>query len=146
MPLKPARRSATRHSLDGRTDRGVPQRAGQGLCPGRPVLPSRRAVVVGQHHGCGLAGLPLPRLGVRRGRPLCTRTPVPEGFRVRSYPCIEQEHYVWVWMREGPPTVAAPAAIPGAGEHAWRQGTVEVACSADLMLDNILDSSHIPFV
>nr|WP_265259906.1 hypothetical protein [Verminephrobacter eiseniae] len=49
-------------------------------------------------------------------------------------------------MREGPPTVAAPAAIPGAGEHAWRQGTVEVACSADLMLDNILDSSHIPFV
>src|SRR6218665_1246595 len=77
---------------------------------------------------------------------LCTRTPVPEGFRVRSYPCIEQEHYVWVWMREGPPTVAAPAAIPGAGEHAWRQGTVEVACSADLMRDNILDSSHIPFV
>ncbi|MCW5284640.1 aromatic ring-hydroxylating dioxygenase subunit alpha [Verminephrobacter eiseniae] len=77
---------------------------------------------------------------------LCTGTPVPEGFRVRSYPCIEQEHYVWVWMREGPPTVAAPAAIPGAGEHAWRQGTVEVACSADLMLDNILDSSHIPFV
>jgi len=30
-------------------------------------------------------------------------TPVPEGFRVRSFACVEQDHYVWVWMGDGAP-------------------------------------------
>ena len=73
-------------------------------------------------------------------------TPVPEGFRVRSFACVEQDHYVWVWMGDGAPTHPAPAPIRDLHAHGWTQGVVEAACSADRQVDNILDSSHIPFV
>lgn len=77
---------------------------------------------------------------------LCSGAPVPAGFKVRSFPCIEQDHYVWVWMGDGPPSVDAPPRIRGLEAHGWTQGVIESACDVDLLFDNILDSSHIPFV
>lgn len=77
---------------------------------------------------------------------LCAGTPVPQGFRVRSFPCVEQDHYVWVWMGASEPTEAAPMPIRDIDGRAWKQGVVEANCSADLLIDNILDSSHVPFV
>ena len=76
---------------------------------------------------------------------LCAGSRVPDGFRVRSRPCVEQDHYVWAWMGEEPPP-AGPSPIRHAADHGWTQGVIESACSADLLMDNILDASHIPFV
>jgi phenylpropionate dioxygenase-like ring-hydroxylating dioxygenase large terminal subunit len=79
---------------------------------------------------------------------LCTGTPIPHGFRVRSFPCVEQDAYVWVWMgsQEPPAPMRMPLPIRDRTLHPWRQGTVAAACSAELLAENILDSSHVPFV
>lgn len=77
---------------------------------------------------------------------LCGTTPVPAGFRVRSYPCVEQDHYVWVWMGEGEPTTRGPKPLRGLQGHAWTQGVVEANCGAQPLIENILDASHVPFV
>ena len=71
-------------------------------------------------------------------------TRVPEGFKVRSYPCCEQDHYVWVWMGDGEPA-GRPEPIHGAHEYAWRQGTVPVRCNAVTFLENMLDGAHAVF-
>jgi nitrite reductase/ring-hydroxylating ferredoxin subunit len=77
---------------------------------------------------------------------LCEGTPIPDGFRVRHYPCVEQDHYVWVWLGGPEPTTAAPLAIEGAHDYAWKQGVVAAQCRAEFLIENILDSSHVPFV
>jgi phenylpropionate dioxygenase-like ring-hydroxylating dioxygenase large terminal subunit len=73
-------------------------------------------------------------------------TPVPQGFQVRAFQCVEQDLYVWVWMGAGPPDPDLPPAIPGAKDRSWKQGVVEADCQAEFLLENILDSSHVPFV
>jgi len=60
---------------------------------------------------------------------------------VRSYPVVEQDHYVSVWLGQGEPP-APPRRIHGAHEYAWKQGMVEAACSAELFLENMLDGAH----
>ncbi len=75
---------------------------------------------------------------------LVSGTRVPINFKVRSYPTVEQDHYVWVWMGDGDP-VGTPRAIPGAHEYAWRQGTVHIKCNADTFLENMLDGAHAVF-
>ncbi len=77
---------------------------------------------------------------------LCSGTPVPKGFLVRSYACVEQGLYVWVWMGDGPPDSPAPAPIRNLDLHPWRQGTMRANCAAEFLAENILDSSHVPFV
>ena len=73
-----------------------------------------------------------------------TGTRIPINFKVRSYPAVEQDHYVWVWMGDGEP-VDKPRAIPGAHEYAWRQGTVPIKCNAGTFLENMLDGAHAVF-
>lgn len=77
---------------------------------------------------------------------LACNAPVPKGFRVRAYPCIEQDFYVWAWMGDGEPDIAALHRIKDLERYPWRQGTVHAECRADYLMDNILDSSHLPFV
>jgi len=68
-------------------------------------------------------------------------TAVPAAFKVRSYPTLEQDHYLWVWMGEGAP-VGRPLPIRGAHEHAWKQGSVPARCASTLFLENMLDGAH----
>ncbi len=68
-------------------------------------------------------------------------TPIPAGFKVRSYPTLEQDHYVWVWMGEGEPH-GAPLPIQGAHDYAWKQGSVAADCASMLFLENMLDGAH----
>ncbi|MET0382715.1 MAG: aromatic ring-hydroxylating dioxygenase subunit alpha [Burkholderiaceae bacterium] len=77
---------------------------------------------------------------------LCSGANVPAGFRVRAYPCVEQDHYVWVWMGDGAPATEAPPAIRGLHDYAWTQGVIEADCGMQPLIDNILDASHLPFV
>lgn len=77
---------------------------------------------------------------------LCKGTPVPKGFKVKSFPCVEQDSYIWVWMGDEAPGQAAPPPIRDFGQHPWRQGSVQADCCAEFLVENILDSSHVPFV
>ena len=71
-------------------------------------------------------------------------TRIPINFKVKSYPTLEQDHYVWVWMGDGEP-VGTPTPIRGAHEYAWRQGTVHIKCNAGMFLENMLDGAHAVF-
>ncbi len=69
--------------------------------------------------------------------------------RVRSYPLAERDRYVWIWM--GDPALADPATIPDChwqDDPAWRStpGYKHFKASYLLIIDNLLDFSHLSFV
>ncbi|MEO3763899.1 aromatic ring-hydroxylating dioxygenase subunit alpha [Streptomyces sp. B8F3] len=70
---------------------------------------------------------------------------VPRTARVRSYPVVEQDSFVWVWI--GDPAVADPRTIPRAAHLAdpgWISvsGMETIGCDYGLLVDNLLDLSH----
>ncbi len=70
-------------------------------------------------------------------------------LRVRSYPIVERDRYVWIWM--GDPALADPASVPDChwqDDPAWRSkpGYKYFAASYLLIIDNLLDFSHLSFV
>ena len=74
---------------------------------------------------------------------------VPPQARVRAYPAVEQDCWVWLWM--GDPSLADPGLIPRALKHGdpdWLMQTGELAYEANYQLinDNLLDLSHLSYV
>jgi nitrite reductase/ring-hydroxylating ferredoxin subunit len=74
---------------------------------------------------------------------------IPSTAIVRSYPVVEQDCWVWVWM--GDPALADPALIPKALNHNhpnWFMLTGELTYDAnyELINDNLLDLSHLSYV
>jgi phenylpropionate dioxygenase-like ring-hydroxylating dioxygenase large terminal subunit len=74
---------------------------------------------------------------------------VPPHARVRAYPAVEQDCWVWLWM--GDPALADPALIPRALNHGdpdWYMQTGRLAYEAnyELVNDNLLDLSHLSYV
>jgi phenylpropionate dioxygenase-like ring-hydroxylating dioxygenase large terminal subunit len=125
---------------------GKPQ-ALEDRCCHRGVQLSLGRITQEGHLACGYHGWEYDGTGRCVHVPsLCAGTPVPKGFLVRSFPCVEQDFYIWVWMGGGTPDTPAPPPIRNAGLHPWRQGTVQASCCAEFLVENILDSSHVPFV
>jgi phenylpropionate dioxygenase-like ring-hydroxylating dioxygenase large terminal subunit len=96
---------------------------------------------------CGYHGLTFDCAG------RCIKVPgqshIPSGADIRPYPIIEQWGFVWIWM--GDPSLANSAALPdwrflnhpdwhARGEHLY------VKCDYQLIIDNLLDLSHLTFV
>jgi phenylpropionate dioxygenase-like ring-hydroxylating dioxygenase large terminal subunit len=74
---------------------------------------------------------------------------IPPKARVRSFPVFEAQGWIWVWP--GDPARADPASIPRPrllGDPAWRIKTGYLHYDTDYQLinDNLLDLSHIPYV
>src|SRR5258708_1440666 len=74
---------------------------------------------------------------------------IPDAARVRTYPVIEKDRWVWVWM--GDPAMADTSLIPDALHHEdpdWLIGTGELAYQANYQLihDNLLDLTHLSYV
>lgn len=129
-----------------RDAQGKPQ-ALEDRCCHRGVQLSLGRVTKEGHIACGYHGWEYDGTGRCVHVPsLCTGTPIPKGFLVRAFHCVEQDFYIWVWMGTGEPDTPLPPKIKDIGLHPWRQGTVHCACSAELLADNILDASHVPFV
>jgi vanillate O-demethylase monooxygenase subunit len=68
---------------------------------------------------------------------------------VKRYPAVERAEWVWVWM--GAPDTADPATIPPYRwfvQPGWRSriGYLHVNCSYRLIVDNLLNMAHLPFV
>lgn len=74
---------------------------------------------------------------------------VPARMGVRSYPVLERDHLVWIWM--GDPANADPEKIvdiPYLRDPAWRGMADYMHYAADyrLIVDNLSDFAHLAFV
>lgn len=74
---------------------------------------------------------------------------VTDALRVRAYPIIERYAGAWVWMGEGTPDEAL---MPDLGVtartdgHRYVKGTIPLAANYMLMVDNLLDLTHVPIL
>jgi phenylpropionate dioxygenase-like ring-hydroxylating dioxygenase large terminal subunit len=74
---------------------------------------------------------------------------IPKGLGVRSYPVVERQTLIWIWM--GDPERADPAKIidiPYLTDPAWRgkQGYMNYKANYLLIVDNLSDFAHLAFV
>jgi phenylpropionate dioxygenase-like ring-hydroxylating dioxygenase large terminal subunit len=99
--------------------------------------------LVGDTVVCGYHGFTYGADGVCVAVPGQTR--VPRTARLRSYPVIEQDGFVWVFV--GDPDRAAGTPIPRApwlDSDGWTvvSGMEPLAARASLLVDNLMDLSH----
>lgn len=87
------------------------------------------------------------------GEGRCTRIPaqdrVPDTARVRHYPLVERQALLWIWM--GEPEDADEGLIPDYPIHedpafGWRSAHYPVKGNWQLLVDNLLDLSHLPYI
>ena len=75
---------------------------------------------------------------------------IPPKARTRSYPIVEKDEMIWIWM--GEPALADPAGIvdyPFHNDHAnWphQHEMYHLKGSAMLMVDNLMDLTHLAYV
>jgi len=109
--------------------------------------PLHRGRVAGDCIACGYHGFEFDPSGA------CVRVPgldqVPAHARVRSYPLVERHRYLWIWM--GDPAAARPEAIPDFhtnDDAGWAHTGTRLPVAADylLMVENLLDLSHVGFI
>ena len=110
-------------------------------------LPLSEGRLVGDTLECGYHGLVFDFDGKCVGVP--GQTAIPPEARVKSYPVVERYRWVWIWM--GDPARADAKLIP---DYHWNDDPDWVAygdvyhVEGDyrLMIDNLLDLSHIQFL
>lgn len=97
---------------------------------------------------CGYHGLLFDRAGV------CIEIPgqarIPERARVASYPLVERDQILWVWIGASPdaPPPNEPPSYPWHADAGWRFGGASYHYEApwQLIHDNLLDLSHLGYV
>src|SRR5277367_4181951 len=110
--------------------------------------PLHMGKVVEQGIECGYHGLIFGADGA------CVHIPgqdrIPERARVRAFPLVEQDAFLWIWM--GDPAKADPATIVSYPWHNdtanWphKHTTYPIKGSAALMVDNLMDLTHLGYV
>ena len=83
----------------------------------------------------------------------CVKVPsqdrIPASARVRAYPVVERNHWIWIWM--GEPAKADPTLIE---DFHWMDdpnwgfggGHLHVEANYLLLVENLLDTTHLPFL
>ncbi len=74
---------------------------------------------------------------------------IPAQAKVRNYPVVERDRFVWIWM--GKPTLADATKIldfPAHNHPDWRMrpGYIHYQANYQLVVDNLLDFSHLSYV
>jgi phenylpropionate dioxygenase-like ring-hydroxylating dioxygenase large terminal subunit len=74
---------------------------------------------------------------------------IPPMARVRTYPVVERDRFVWVWM--GAPEQADPSTIlsffwHASPEWAMKPGYIHYQAHVQLVVDNLLDFAHLSYV
>lgn len=115
-------------------------------CPHRH-LPLSMGKVAGETIECGYHGMQFGSNGICVAIP--SQSLVPPSARVRAYPVREKFGWVWIWT--GEPDAADEALIPDFGKladptYAAVGKTNHVKASYRLLIDNLLDLSHVGFV
>ena len=110
-------------------------------------VPLSKGKIVGSEIQCGYHGLVYDCTGA------CVKVPgqvrVPKGTRVKSYPVIERHAFVYVWM--GDPDDADESLIidfPRLDHPEWGVTKLHLHIKANylLLIDNLLDLSHVAFL
>jgi phenylpropionate dioxygenase-like ring-hydroxylating dioxygenase large terminal subunit len=112
------------------------------------ATPLRLGTVIEQGLQCGYHGLVFDRSG------RCVRVPgqelIPERARVRSYPVVEKDEIIWIWMGEAAKADASRIVdYPWHNDHqAWphRRDVYHIAGNYMLMVDNLMDLTHLGYV
>lgn len=78
---------------------------------------------------------------------LCAGEELPAPKSMRSFPVVEQDQQLWVWIGDGPPD-HEPFPFPHFGEAGWRTFFMQnrFAAPVDACLENFLDVPHTLFV
>jgi vanillate O-demethylase monooxygenase subunit len=75
---------------------------------------------------------------------------IPPQARVKSFPVVERQEFVWIWM--GDPAKADERLIV---DYPWnddrkhwphKHGLSRIKCNYMLLMDNLMDLTHIPFI
>jgi vanillate O-demethylase monooxygenase subunit len=115
-------------------------------CPHRKYMLSKGAVV-GDELQCGYHGVQFDGSGA------CTKIPsqraIPRGFGAHAYAAIEKYALIFVWL--GDAATADPALLPDWSANTapgWIavHGYLHVAANYQLLVDNLLDLTHVPIV
>lgn len=112
------------------------------------AAPLSMGAVVPEGLQCGYHGMVFDAAG------RCVEIPgqpsIPPQAAVRSFPIAEREEFVWIWM--GVPAKADEQQIvrfpPEDAVHAGSRqcGMLRLKCNYMLLIDNLMDLTHIPFV
>ncbi|MDZ5646011.1 aromatic ring-hydroxylating dioxygenase subunit alpha [Nitrospirillum sp. BR 11828] len=116
-------------------------------CPHR-FAPLSRGKVRDGRLVCGYHGLEFGGSGA------CLRNPhgkgaVSSALSVRSYPVAERYGMLWVWM--GEPSQADESKLPvlplfDEPDQTWVHGQLDVNANYELVVDNLLDLTHVEFL
>jgi len=111
------------------------------------AAPLSRGTVEGDALRCGYHGLKFAPDGRCIEVPI--QSQVPPGARVRTYPVCERWNVVWIWM--GDPARADPATIPelpwlASADWKLTPGYIHVGSNAQLLIDNLLDFTHVTYL
>jgi phenylpropionate dioxygenase-like ring-hydroxylating dioxygenase large terminal subunit len=115
-------------------------------CPHR-FAPLSKGKLCEQAIQCGYHGLVFDATGKCIKNP---HGPIPPAAKVKAYPVLERHSALWVWM--GEPANADPAQLPdfGSTEEGPRCarviGRLHIKANYQLVTDNLLDLSHVPFL
>ena len=104
--------------------------------------------VVEQGLRCGYHGL------VFNGDGVCVEVPgqtqIPASARVRSYPVVEKDEFVWIWMGDAAKADASQIIdYPYNNDYAeWphKHALMPIKCNYRLLLDNLMDLTHLGLV
>jgi len=111
------------------------------------ALPLSFGQVDGERLRCSYHGLEFGASGK------CERIPaqekIPSTACVRCYPLVEQDELLWIWM--GDEAKADSRLIPRHPEHEdqrfeWRSASFEILGNWKLMVENLMDLSHLPYI
>jgi phenylpropionate dioxygenase-like ring-hydroxylating dioxygenase large terminal subunit len=111
-------------------------------------MPLSKGEVSGETIVCGYHGISYDGNGKCVSIPGVDR--VPPVMRVRAYPVVEQDELIWIWM--GAPELARQDRIPRYDFHnqpaEWphRSETLRLKCDYRLVIDNLMDLTHLAFV
>jgi phenylpropionate dioxygenase-like ring-hydroxylating dioxygenase large terminal subunit len=98
---------------------------------------------------CGYHGLCFDATGTCIENPVGNKL-IPKAAKVASFPVVERDQLIWVWM--GEVEQADTALIPNFGilsSPDWVHGTggyLHADCHYELMVDNLMDLSHVNFL
>ena len=111
------------------------------------AYPLSAGTLVGDEVVCGLCGFRYDTDGQCVGVP--SQPNVPFGAKVASYPMVESDGIVWVWLGEpGRARLHRVPSLPWLADDRWASvgGEAEVAAGFLLLHENFADVTQVPFV
>jgi vanillate O-demethylase monooxygenase subunit len=129
-----------------RTQDGLPV-ALEDACPHRK-LPLSMGTLKGDNIECGYHGLTFDCSG--KCIDAATQEKIPPSAKVRSYPALDKWGLVWVWMGEAKladeKKIIQIENYSSPDWHTTKGDAITVGCNYLLILENLLDPSHVAWV